>query len=114
MAKTNKPKSFSVRESIEIANAYEAAREKRREEQKKTACKNCRFWSDYENDTGRNGECRRAAPTGFQIRRETASWVFLSMLSDKIIDRSEATATGYFWPETKGGEWCGEFKARPK
>ncbi len=62
----------------------------------KVSCRNCQFW-EAGSILGTRGTCRRYPPTqiksSFSLR---PAWENLS------------------WPKTMGGEWCGEFKGRPK
>ena len=54
-------------------------------------CSNCRFWFNDGYDTG---ECRRHAPPVLKLGYDH---------SYRMEDRAH-------WPNTHGGEWCGDYE----
>lgn len=57
------------------------------------ACKLCRHWLERANDPTL-GECRRFPPTA---------------VASLPADRADEHTVETVWPDTKAGEWCGEF-----
>lgn len=96
-------------------------------------CDRCRFWvlgdqwsAESQKDMHRDdriGGCRRNAPhsTMGDVEYQMLNMLVILAWRDSVEeeqhmlqDWEEAAQKGVSWPQTAGGDWCGEFRAKGK